>query len=152
MKREIPTSKKYFLTIHISSFRCYETIFFGSFYLGLRGRSAANTEVWLAKPCEAPLQHCYKFSVPLQGCHFTCPYSHLTSAKMKTINISFTSPQLLSKCLDRDWIIENAKSCSMEKIKLEEIIDRKSTWAKYVSTLCKHFLAFLRKSPATLDA
>lgn len=151
MKREISTSKKYFLTIHISYFECYETIFFGSFYLGLQDRSAANRSV-ACKALQGSTPALLQVQCSPSGMSLHLPVFHLTSAEMKTINISFTSPQLLSKCLDRDWIIENAKRCSMEKIKLEEVIDRKSTWAKYVSTSCKYFLAFLRRSPATLDA
>lgn len=103
---------------------------------------------------------------PTLGKSFRLPVLLLTSAKVKTTNISFTSPQLPGQCLGRDLIIENAKSCFygknkagrdywsqiyLGKICCSELSSCPGDQIHQTTTLCKHFLASLRMSPAAQD-
>lgn len=103
---------------------------------------------------------------PTLGKYFHLSMLHLTSAEVKTINISFTSLQLPDKCLDRDLIVENAKSCfdgknkagrgywlqiCLGKIRFSEFSACPRDQINQTAALCKYFLAFLRMSPAILE-
>lgn len=96
-----------FLMILISYFKCYESILFDLFYLGLQDRSAADTE--LSRKAPQVFTSSTATSLISQLLHL--PMLHLTSAKIKNSNISSTLLLSPGKCLDRDLITENAKSC-----------------------------------------
>lgn len=104
--------------VPISYSRCYWSILLDFFYLGLQGRSAANMEV-SSKTLQGSTPALLQVEYPTVGKSFHLPMLHLPSAKMRTVNTSFTSLQLPSKCLGRDLMAENAKSCFYGKNKAE---------------------------------
>lgn len=90
-------------------FNCYDSILFDLFYLGLQDRSTANME--LSHKALQGSTLVPQVQYPTLGKLLHLLKLHLTSTKMKAINISFISLQLPCKCLDKDLIIENAESC-----------------------------------------
>lgn len=79
--------------IHFGYFKCYESVWFDLIYFRLQDRSAAGMEVSSkALQVSAPALLQAPFATPGTSPHLPMP--GLTSAKMNTFNISFTSLQL----------------------------------------------------------